>query len=97
MSLRTVAWLLAFLAILCMGAPVLAAESGTAGDWPCWLGPNHDGKSPDKGLLKEWPNGGPKLLWKATGIGKGYSSVAVVGGKVYISGDDKEKGVPVRV
>ena len=92
MSLRPVACLLAFLAILCMGVPVLAAESGTVGDWPCWLGPNHDGKSTEKGLLKEWPKDGPKLLWKATGIGKGYSSVTVVGGKVYITGEDKDKG-----
>lgn len=57
------------------------------GDWSCWLGPNHDGKSTDKGLLKEWPAKGPKLLWKATDIGKGYSSAAVSKGIVYITGD----------
>jgi outer membrane protein assembly factor BamB len=56
-------------------------------DWPGWLGPNHDGKSPDTGLLTVWPEGGPKLLWKATDIGSGFSSVAVAGGKVYITGD----------
>ena len=56
-------------------------------DWPGFRGLNRDGKSPDKGLLKEWPEGGPRLLWKATDIGKGYSSVAVAGGTVYITGD----------
>ena len=55
-------------------------------EWPGWRGPNHDGKSLDTGLLKEWPSG-PKLLWKADDIGVGFSSVAVAGGKVYISGD----------
>ena len=45
-----------------------------------------DGKSPDTGLLKSWPAGGPPLLWHAQGIGKGYSSVAVVDGKVYTTG-----------
>ena len=56
-------------------------------DWPGWRGPNRDGKSPDHGLLKKWPSGGPRLLWQANGIGRGYSSVAVVGDRVYTSGD----------
>ncbi|MEW6360103.1 MAG: PQQ-binding-like beta-propeller repeat protein [Planctomycetota bacterium] len=59
----------------------------TDAEWPQWMGPERDGKSPDTGLLKEWPEGGPKLLWKAAGIGKGYSSVAVAGKVVYITGD----------
>jgi outer membrane protein assembly factor BamB len=58
-----------------------------AGEWPCWRGPNHDDKSPDKGLLKEWPPEGPPLLWKVDGIGRGFSSVSVSGGKVYVTGD----------
>ena len=48
-------------------------------DWPQWRGPNRDGHSPDKGLLKEWPADGPKLVWKATGLGIGYTNVSVVG------------------
>ena len=55
--------------------------------WPGWRGPLRDGKSPDTGLLKEWPAGGPKLLWKATGIGKGFSTVAVSSGIIYVTGD----------
>ena len=60
--------------------------AGGGANWPGWLGPNRDGKSPDTGLLKQWPEGGPPLLWKATGIGRGYSSVTVVDGLVYITG-----------
>ena len=60
--------------------------AGGSANWPGWLGPNRDGKSPDTGLLKQWPEGGPPLLWKATGIGRGYSSVTVVDGLVYITG-----------
>ena len=63
------------------------AEAG----WPDWLGPNRDGKSSDVGLLKQWPKAGPKLLWKADGIGVGYSSVAVVAGRVYVTGDQDGK------
>jgi outer membrane protein assembly factor BamB len=47
---------------------------------------NRDGKSSDKGLLKSWPEGGPKLLWKVEGIGNGYSSVAVADGAIYTTG-----------
>jgi hypothetical protein len=49
-------------------------------EWPGWLGPNRDGKSLDTGLLKQWPDDGPELLWQADDIGVGFSSVAVVGG-----------------
>ena len=68
---------------------LFVATLGMAGstDWPHWRGPNHDGKSPDKGLLKQWPDGGPPLLWKVTDIGKGFSGVAVADGTVYITGD----------
>src|SRR4030095_14217873 len=61
-----------------------------AADWPQWRGMNRDGKSADSGLLKQWPPDGPKLVWKATGLGKGYGSVSVVGDRVYSSGDKDE-------
>jgi len=70
-----------------VGAAWAFAGAAAEPEWPGWRGPNRDGKSPDKGLLKEWPSDGPKLLWKADDIGKGYSSVAVAGGLVYITGD----------
>jgi len=67
-----------------------AAEpaAADAGEWPGWRGPNRDGKSPDTGLLKQWPEGGPRLLWKVSQLGKGYSSVAVSRGTVYITGEE---------
>lgn len=63
------------------------ASGSQSGDWPQWRGPNRDGRSPDVGLLKSWPTGGPTLLWKATGIGIGFSSIAVSNRTVYITGD----------
>ncbi|MBN2473315.1 MAG: PQQ-like beta-propeller repeat protein [Pirellulales bacterium] len=72
---------------LCVLTIVASPAMATEADWPGWLGPNRDAKSLDTGLLKQWPAEGPKLLWQADGIGTGFSSVAVVGGKVYISGD----------
>lgn len=64
--------------------------SAATGDWAQWRGPNHDGISTETGLLKSWPAGGPPLVWKATGLGDGYSTVAVVGDRVYTSGDKGE-------
>jgi outer membrane protein assembly factor BamB len=58
----------------------------SAADWPQWRGPRRDGKSPETGLLASWPAGGPKLVWKAAGLGEGYSSFAVVGGRLYTQG-----------
>jgi len=64
----------------------LAVSYAADAQWPGWLGPNRDGHSPDTGLLKQWPEGGPKLLWKAESIGSGWSSVAVVDNRVYTTG-----------
>ncbi len=65
-----------------------AAASQPAGgtDWPTWRGAARDGKSLDTGLMKEWPKDGPKLLWTYEKAGKGYSSPALVGGKIYLTG-----------
>ena len=69
--------------------PQSATSAATApGDeWPGWRGRERDGKSPDRGLLKQWPAGGPELVWQVDSIGNGFSSVAVSGGLVYITGD----------
>lgn len=66
-----------------------AAPQGAAraADWPGWRGPQRDALSPDKALLKSWKAGGPPLAFKATGLGTGYSSVAVARGRVYTLGD----------
>ena len=33
--------------------------------WPQWRGPARDDISPDQGLLKDWNQKAPKLLWTA--------------------------------
>lgn len=55
--------------------------------WPQWRGPRRDGVSDEKGLLPAWPEGGPKLLWKADGLGRGWASPVVTGGALFIPGD----------
>jgi len=59
--------------------------------WPQWRGPRRDGVSLERGLLASWPDAGPKLLWKAEGLGRGWSSPIVVRDRVYITGDVDER------
>jgi outer membrane protein assembly factor BamB len=64
----------------------IAAASVSAADWPQFYGPNRDNKSTDTGLLKTWPEEGPSRIWEAAGIGEGYSTVAIVGKRIYTTG-----------
>lgn len=57
-----------------------------AADWPQFRGPGRDGVSPETGLLRRWSDGQPKLEWKIEGLGQGYGSLAVTGGKIYAQG-----------
>ena len=78
----------ALLCLLTLPAIDVAAQVPSGpGDWPQWRGPNRDGKSSDTGLLKEWPEDGPKLLWSVDSVGVGYSSLAVKDGLIFTQGD----------
>ena len=62
------------------------AASATAANWPQWHGPTRDNISRERALLKQWPKGGPKLLWRTMGCGNGFSSVSIVDGMIYTAG-----------
>jgi outer membrane protein assembly factor BamB len=63
----------------------LTAQSSN--DWPGWRGPNRDGISHETGLLQQWTDAGPPLVWKATGLGVGFSSISIVGDRIFTMGD----------
>ena len=67
---------------------MVMASFGYGADWNQWRGPNRDGKSADTGLLKQWPEAGPELVWKATGLGIGYCGIAISGDSFYTMGDE---------
>ena len=62
------------------------AMAQSAANWPQWRGPNRDGVSKETGLLKQWPEEGPPLVWKAIGAGHGYSSFSIANGRLYTLG-----------
>jgi len=71
-----------FLMAGCLGV----AFAGDGNDWPQFRGPNRDGKSPETGLLKKWPEAGPRLVRTISGVGEGFSSPSIAGGMIYIIG-----------
>ena len=78
--------------ILCCVCCLSAAKTFSA-DVTQWRGNERNGIYNESGLLKEWPEDGPRLLWHAEGIGLGYSGPAVVGDNIFITGttDDKKR------
>ena len=69
--------------------------SATADDWPQYLGPNRNSTSGEKGILRSWPDGGPKVLWKVA-VGRGFGGPVVKDGKVYLLDRDDTKGEALR-
>lgn len=51
-------------------------------DWPCFLGPTRDGKSTETGLLTEWPEAGPPIVWQRE-LGASYGIGVVADGRYY--------------
>ncbi len=71
---------------LCLVVLALVASLAAADDWPQFRGPRRDGVSTEKGLLRSWPKGGPKLMWSFKNAGLGFSSLAIANGKLYTMG-----------
>lgn len=80
---RSAGFALAATAVLSIPAVV---SNRALDDWPQWRGVKRDGISAEKGLLKDWPNAGPPLAWRATGAGTGYSSFSTANGRLYTLG-----------
>ena len=67
-------------------AVLMTSSLCSAADWPQWRGINRDDVSGETGLLKQWPNGGPKRVWLFEDAGLGYSSYSIVGNTLYTMG-----------
>lgn len=61
-------------------------------DWPGFHGPRRDSICRERGLLRQWPKEGPKLLWSLKGLGRGLSSVSIAGGRIFTTGDRPVEG-----
>jgi outer membrane protein assembly factor BamB len=68
----------------------IGAMPALAKDWPQFRGPDRNGKSTETGIIKSWENKAPELLWTGEGMGGGYGGVAVVGDRIYTTGNLKD-------
>jgi outer membrane protein assembly factor BamB len=92
-------WIL--LAVLLAGCqvrpPAVADPSAAPADktcsWPRFHGPHGDNISTETGLLRKWPEQGPKLAFVAKGIGEGFAGVTIADGLIYTCGNIDEKTV----
>jgi len=81
------AWVIVGLLQGAAAAEVARLAASREPGWPQWRGPRRDGISTETGLLQQWPEGGPKLLWTVDGLGRGWSCPIVTHGTLYITGD----------
>jgi len=61
-------------------------------DWPQFRGPYRNGRSAERGLLQEWPEGGPAMLWSFEGLGGGFASVSLADETIYTTGMIEKRG-----
>ena len=59
-------------------------------NWLQFRGPNGEGRCTETDLLDRWPEGGPQMLWKLDGLGRGYSSITIADGRLFTMGDLKK-------
>lgn len=74
---------------------IVAVNSAGAQDWPQYLGPTRNSVSPQKDILRTWPEQGPEVLWK-TEVGIGYGGPVIKDGKVYLLDRDDKVGDKMR-
>jgi outer membrane protein assembly factor BamB len=82
-------------------APRAPAPDASTEDWPCFLGPRHDGTSHETRLAKSFAETGPPLVWEVE-RGEGFASPVVqgkrlihvhrVGGATHVDCLDTETG-----
>ena len=75
---------------------LLSCGPAFAADWPSLYGPRRNNTSEQKGLLRAWPQEGPKVLW-AVPMAVGFGGPAVAGGNVYLLDRDEKVGDTLRV
>ena len=73
----------------------IAITSTYAQDWPQYFGPNRNGVSTQKNILRTWPQQGPEVLWTAS-VGIGYGGPVIKNGKVYLLDRDDKAGDKLR-
>jgi outer membrane protein assembly factor BamB len=76
-------------------ALLVCMTTAYAQDWPQYLGPARNSESPQKNILRSWPETGPEVLWTVE-VGLGNGGPIVKDGRVYFLDRDDEVGDEMR-
>lgn len=79
--------------MLMLSLSPLTTGAPAAGDWPQWRGPERSGLSQEKGLMKQWPETGPRRNWSISNLGEGYGSLAIQGDRIFVQGTNRNASV----
>src|SRR4051812_39868178 len=82
-----------FVSFIPTAAFVKSTKAAVEPDWPRGHGPVRTKIWKETGLLKQWPSGGPKLLWTTRGLGQGYGSLAIKADRIYVQGTKDNQSV----
>ncbi|MEJ2086692.1 MAG: hypothetical protein P8Y44_13640 [Acidobacteriota bacterium] len=75
--------------LLIVTLSLIVTDPSSSSDWPQFRGLERNGVAPDESLLQTWEEGEPQEVWRRE-LGAGYSSIAVVGTRVYTMSADSE-------
>ena len=73
---------------VCLIIVLLLAAAAYGADWPQFQGPNRNGISPETGLARSWPKGGPAVRWTVKST-LGNGGAVVSGAEVYFLEQDQ--------
>ncbi|MEM9941392.1 MAG: PQQ-binding-like beta-propeller repeat protein [Planctomycetota bacterium] len=76
---------------------ILLPPSGSvqADDWPRWMGPDYDGVWKETGMIDQFPESGPQVVWRQD-IGSGYAGPSVAGDHVFVMDRQKDEGTGIK-
>lgn len=83
---RNFAVIVAIISLISVATEVSAAEN----NWPCWMGPDHNGISNESLSVDTWPEEGLQVEWTRD-LGIGFSSMSIANGRLYSMGNAKGK------
>ena len=89
--------ILLYITIVLVSSSIVGAaehEPAAQSEWHQWRGANRDGISLETGILKTWPETGPKELWRRP-LGNGFSGISIANGRAYTMFADGEDEVVV--
>jgi len=76
--------------IFLLTGTILLSISLTAQEVLEWRGADRTGYYHETGLMQEWPETGPPLIWEFNGLGNGYGSPAITSDRIFITGEQEQ-------